>query len=230
MRCCNRLISALLLILSLSFQTKAQGAADQQFDLMVHEIMMDFLQRDAWQKPDTLLNIMAIEPVESIAEIGAGRGYFTLKLAKQVGPDGKILALDGNSVNLNKLKLLKRYDKIEQMEVGALNLDNLKLEAASFDKIVMLGTYHGIAGYEDLLKQCREALKPGGKIIIIDRCPAKMDNDKADRKKLFKKKGIRLDMVSSDLTAAGFSLEASREKYTVEDKKINWFVVVGAKN
>lgn len=198
--------------------------------MMVNEMMISFLQRDAWQKPDTLIKIMAIEPVETVAEIGADRGYFTLKLAEQVGPDGKVLALESDKVNLNKLKLLKRYDKIEQIEIVKLTPNKLDLEAASCDKIVMLGSYHGFVNYEGLLKQCREALKPGGKIYIIDRCPAKMDNDKAVRKKLFKKQAIRLNMVSEDLTTAGFSIAESREKYTVQDNKINWFVVVGAKN
>ena len=230
MKCCKLFISALLLILSFSFQTKAQGAADQRFDAMVNEIMMGFLNRDSWQKADTLLKVMAIEPMESIAEVGAGEGYLTLKLAREVGPDGKLQALESNSYYINKLKLLKRYDNLEQIEVIKIQPNVLKLEAQSLDKVVLMNNYHGFTDYEGLLKQCREALKPGGKIYIIDSCVAKMDNDKAVRKKLVKKQSIRAAIVNADLEANGFSLEQTLDKFTVQDGKINWFMVVGKKN
>ena len=230
MKCCRLFISTLLLILSFSYQTKAQGAAEQRFDAMVNEIMMGFLNRDAWQNTDTLLKVMAIEPMERIAEVGAGEGYLTLKLAREVGPDGKLQALESNSFYINKLKLLKRYDNLEQIEVIKIQPNALKLEAQSLDKVVLMDNYHGFTDYEDLLKQCREALKPGGKIFIIDSCVAKMDNDKAVRKKLFKKQSIRAAMVGADLEANGFSLEQTLDKFTVQEGKINWFMVVGKKN
>ena len=103
------------------------------------------------------------------------------------------------------------------------------LEAASLDKVVMVNTYHEIVEYESILKQCLEALKPGGSIWIVDSCDDKLDNDKAARKKLFKKHSIRMSMVSEDLNNAGFKVNLELEKYTQQNRKINWFAVAASK-
>ncbi len=226
---CSRLYIALLFLVSLLFSFASQ-AQDSLFDAMVNEKMTEFTLRDFWQKPDSLLKVMQIQPAEHIAEIGAGEGYFSVRLAKEVGPDGKLLAIDESERKLNVMKLLKRYSQLDQLEIRKSSISQLKLDPGSLDKIVMLGVYHQLSDYEMLLKRCMAALKPGGTIYIIDRCEAKQDNDKAVRKKLFKKQSIRLSMVEADLKTAGFQTSVTLDKYTQQNGKINWFMIGATKN
>lgn len=228
MRCSKYFIGLLCGFLVLGLQAFGQNA-DSQLDAFATDQLNGFLLRDIWQKPDTLLQIMQIKPAEAIAEIGAGEGYFTLKLAHQVGPDGKVLALDIDQTRLNKLKLVKRYSQQYQIEIIQNQPDKLGLKDNSLDKIVMVNTYHELADYEAILKQCRAALKPKGQLFIIDSCNARLDNEKTSRKKLFNKHSIRLAMVEEDLKTAGFNINLMVDKYTKQPENINWFIITANK-
>lgn len=215
---------------------KAQNssAPNTRFDALVSEQMNEFMVRDYWQQSGILLELMDIQPMETVADIGCGVGYFALKLAERVGPDGKVIALDIDIAKLNQLRLLKRYGKLEQMEILKNETDDLKLKASSIDKIVILNTYHELSDIETILAQCKIALKPNGKIFIIDKVSDKMDNDKASRKKLVKNHFIRRNMVEAELSSAGFKVNKGIDKYVKNDKvestkKTNWFVVVASK-
>lgn len=231
MKCFKRVIPAFAFLLLVLNQS---SSAQTSFDKMVNELMTGFMSRDYWQKPDTLLAIMDIQPAEKVADLGCGYGYFSLKLAERVGPDGKVFALDVDVEKVNKLRLLKRYGTLEQLEVIHNAPDNLKLAEQSLDKIFVLNTYHELSDLENILSQCKDALKPGGSIYIIDKVSDKLDNDKASRKKLVKNHFIRRPMVEQELTDAGFEVTLSIDKYTgekktIETEKLNWFVVVAQK-
>lgn len=236
MKCSKYLILFLTasLLLSSHVCTAQNAAGNTRFDALVSEQMNKFMARDYWQKPEILLELMDIQPAESIADLGCGKGYFSLKLAERVGPDGKVIALDIDATSINQLRLLKRYGQLEQLDIIRNEVDDLKLKTASLDKIVILNTYHELADIETILKQCRAALKPQGKIFIIDKVSDKMDNDKTSRKKLVKNHFIRRNMVEEELKSAGFSLTKGMDKYTENDqaeatRKTNWFVVVATK-
>ncbi|MCE7991953.1 MAG: methyltransferase domain-containing protein [Roseivirga sp.] len=237
MKCSKYLIlflTASLLLNSHVSTAQSSAAGNTRFDALVSEQMNEFMVRDYWQKPEILLKLMDIQPAESIADLGAGRGYFSLKLAERVGPDGKVIALDIDVTRLNQLRLLKRYGQLEQLEIVRNETDDLQLKAASLDKIVILNSYHELSDIETILKQCRVALKPQGKVFIIDKVSDKMDNDKTSRKKLVKNHFIRRNMVEQELQSAGFSLLKGIDKYIEGDKaeatrKTNWFVVVAAR-
>ncbi len=212
----------------------AQNSANTRFDALVSEQMMEFTNRDYWQKPAILLELMDIQPAETVADLGCGTGYFTLKLVEQVGPDGKVIALDNDVAKLNRLRLLKRYGSLEQLEIVQNKPDDLKVKASSLDKIVILNAYHEFSDVETLLAQCKAALKPGGKVYIIDKVSDKMDNDKSSRKKLVKNDFITRNIAEKELKAAGLSIAQSMDKYIENEKveetrKINWFVVIATK-
>lgn len=232
----KRLIGPLLFLLVPLFgQAQGSSAGSTRFDAMVNEQMSEFMVRDYWQKPALLLELMDIQPAETVADLGCGTGYFSLKLAEQVGPDGKVIALDIDAAKLNKLKLIKRYADVGQLEIVQNAPDDLKVAESSLDKIIVLNAYHEIKEIETVLAQCMKALKAGGKIFVIDKVSDKMDSDKVSRKKLVKNEFIRRSFVEDELTSAGFRITEAKDKYIENEKaeatrKTNWFVVVAAKN
>ncbi|GAB5528115.1 MAG: hypothetical protein Roseis2KO_59870 [Roseivirga sp.] len=235
MKCYKSLIWLCVLVVLLAARPGlAQNAAHTRFDALVNEQMTEFMGRDYWQKPAILLELMDIQPAETVADLGCGTGYFSLKLIKQVGPDGKVIALDNDATKLNRLRLLKRYGSLEELEIVQNQPDDLKVAASSLDKIIIFNAYHEFSDVETLLAQCRAALKPGGKVYIIDKVSDKMDNDKSSRKKLVKNHFITRKLVEEELKAASFGITQSMDKYTENEKaeetrKTNWFVVVATK-
>lgn len=231
----KRFIWSLLFVLTpFLVQAQSSSTGNTQFDAMVNEQMSEFMVRDYWQKPALLLELMDIQPAETVADLGCGTGYFSLKLAEQVGPDGKVIALDIDMAKLNKLKLIKRYAGVGQLEIIQNNPGDLKVADSSLDKIVVLNAYHEIKEIETVLAQCLKALKPGGKVFVIDKVSDKMDNDKVSRKKLVKNEFIRRSFVEEELTSAGFNVTEVKDKYIENEKaeatrKTNWFVVIAAK-
>lgn len=237
MKCSKLLFRLCVIVLLLSpalSRAQSSQAANTRFDALVNEQMSEFMGRDYWQKPALLLELMDIQPAETVADLGCGTGYFSLKLAEEVGPDGKVIALDIDVAKLNRLRLLKRYGDLKQLEIVQNKPNDLKVADSSLDKIVILNAYHEFTDIETILAQCKAALKPEGKIFIIDKVSDKMDNDKASRKKLVKNSFIRRNIVEQELSSAGFSLSSGIDKYIENDKaeetrKTNWFVIVATK-
>jgi len=124
--------------------------------------------RDAWQKPDALVKALGLAPGQTACDIGAGPGYFALRLARAVGPTGHVWAVDVEPVILSALR-----DRVEK--AGITNLTPLLalardplLPASSCDVALIVNTYHHFYDGPDYLQRLARALKPGGRIVNID--------------------------------------------------------------
>ncbi len=114
--------------------------------------------RDAWQKPHEVMEALQLKPAEVIADIGAGSGYFTRRFARHAA---KVFAVDIDAALLEKTK----GEKI--VPVLATH-DDPKLPAASVDTIFICDVLHHIEKREAYYAKLAAALKPGGRIVIVD--------------------------------------------------------------
>ncbi len=124
--------------------------------------------RTEWQQPDKVMKALAIKPGETIADVGSGPGYFTLRFARAVGPAGKVYAVDIAPGMLAYLKKQARTERLTNIETILAKPDNPELPPASVDMIFICDTLHHIsnrAGYYPYLLQ---ALKPGGRLVNVD--------------------------------------------------------------
>jgi len=129
--------------------------------------IFDDPSRDEWQKPLGLLNFLGIEPGETVAEIGAGTGYFTKILSIQVGPQGKVYAVDISQPMLDHL--MGRKDVVAERVVPVLGAaDDPKLPAGAIDAVVVLNTWHHIGKRSKYLSRLAQALSPEGRVAVID--------------------------------------------------------------
>jgi predicted methyltransferase len=124
--------------------------------------------RDAWQKPDEVMAALALGPGQTACDIGAGPGYFTLRLAKAVGPQGRVYAVDVDPAILASLR-----DRLEP--TGLTNVTPVLaavrdpwLPKAACDLILIVDTYHHFYDGPAYLRRLTEALRPGGRIANID--------------------------------------------------------------
>jgi ubiquinone/menaquinone biosynthesis C-methylase UbiE len=125
-------------------------------------------KRDAYQKPHEVLTALKLKPGEVIADIGAGSGYFTFRIAHQVGPKGKVYAVD---VSPDMIRHLNRRIR----ELKAINIvsvladpDDPLLPGQSVNRIFICDVWHHVENPAKYLSTMKKILKPGGEIVMID--------------------------------------------------------------
>ena len=124
--------------------------------------------RDRLNEAGTVMNKANIAKGMTIADIGAGEGYYTIRLASRVGKDGRVLAEDIVPDVRDALAARVARDRLDNVSVRLGEPDNPKLPANSFDRILMVHMYHEIEQPYEFLWRMRPALKPGGEVVVVD--------------------------------------------------------------
>ncbi|MFC4295527.1 class I SAM-dependent methyltransferase [Novosphingobium tardum] len=124
--------------------------------------------RDNRNEANTVMDLARIVPGNTVADIGAGDGYYTVRLAERVGAKGRVLAED---IDRNALKGLGARIEREQLNNVSIRLgqpDDPRLPANSFDRVFMVHMYHEVAEPYAFLWRMYPALKKGGQVIVVD--------------------------------------------------------------
>ena len=124
--------------------------------------------RDAWQKPDLVMDALAIGERSVVADVGAGGGWFTVRLARRVGPNGLVFAQDAQQLMLDSIS--RRIDREGFSNVRYIRGERRdpKLPRGALDAVLMVDTYHEFENPVALLRGVGVALKPGGRVGIVD--------------------------------------------------------------
>jgi SAM-dependent methyltransferase len=124
--------------------------------------------RDAWQKPDLVVAAMQIAPGMTVADIGAGTGYFESYLSRAVGPSGRVFALDIEPDMVRYLKDRASRERLGNVEARRVAPDDPGLPAASVDRVLVVDTWHHISNRAAYAAHLLAALKPGGQVFVVD--------------------------------------------------------------
>ena len=122
------------------------------------------LFRSREEAPDAALDALEIQVGMTVADVGAGTGYYTARLAKRVGPNGKVYATD---IQPEMLGLLKKK-KLANVETVLGAADDPKLPALAMDLILLVDVYHEFSQPQKMLQKMREALKPEGRLVLLE--------------------------------------------------------------
>jgi len=104
----------------------------------------------------------------NLADIGAGSGYITVRLADRVGPTGRVFANDVQPQMLNILARRLDRSKITNVTLIEGTLDDPRLPLASVDLVLMVDVYHELSQPQSILRHLRESLKPGGRLVLLE--------------------------------------------------------------
>ena len=126
------------------------------------------LSRDEWQQPERVIQSLQIRPGESIADLGAGSGYFTFLLAQTVGPAGKVYAVDIDKDMTHLVAKKSKEHGAKNVEVILAKPDDPLLPEGSVDLVFTSNTYHHIEHRVAYFAGARRALRPGGRLAIIE--------------------------------------------------------------
>jgi len=124
--------------------------------------------RDNANEANEVMDRAGVEPGMTVADIGAGEGYYTIRLAQRIGPKGRVLAQDIVPAVRDKLADRVTRERLDTVSVKLGTPDNPGLPEASFDRIFLVHMYHEIASPYAFLWHLRPAVKAGGRVIVVD--------------------------------------------------------------
>jgi ubiquinone/menaquinone biosynthesis C-methylase UbiE len=127
-------------------------------------------EREQWQQPDRVMADLHVRPGMRIADVGCGSGYFTFRLARAVGPKGKVFALDVSSDVLKPLRERVERERLGSVEVLQSEPAKTGLRPVSLDAALVCLVLHEASPGDrsPLIRDVAQALKPGGFLFIID--------------------------------------------------------------
>ena len=129
---------------------------------------LDRAERDNEEDPDHAIDVLKITKGSTDADIGAGSGYMTVKLAKKVGPDGKVFA---NDIQPGMLELLTRRlqkSKITNVSTVLGTQDDPRLPLDAIDLVLMVDVYHELSQPQLMLRHIKASLKPTGRLVLLE--------------------------------------------------------------
>jgi len=125
-------------------------------------------EREDEEAPDVALSVLKIAKGSAVADIGAGSGYITEKLAARVGPSGRVFANDVQPQMLDLLARRLARRKITNVTLVQGDIDDPRLADASVDLEIMVDVYHEFSRPQAMLRHLRDALKPGGRLVLLE--------------------------------------------------------------
>jgi ubiquinone/menaquinone biosynthesis C-methylase UbiE len=160
--------------------------------------------RDEAGEAQKLMDWAQIEPGTTVADIGAGEGYYTVRLSQRVGAKGRVLAQDINRGALDRLaERVARERLLDNVAIQEGGIDDPRLPSGSFDRIFMVHMYHEITEPYAFLWRMRPALAQGGQVIVVDR----------DRP--IREHGIQPKLLFCEFAAVGYRLTEFEERREV---------------
>ena len=157
--------------------------------------------RHEWQRPGEVMRLLAIEHGDVVADLGAGTGYFTHPLSWSVGNTGKVFAVDVEQAMLDHIK--SREDIVQDVVQTILATpDDPKLAPNLMDAILVVDTWHHLDRRKAYLDKLRAALRPSGRLVIIDYIEGELPVGPPPDHKLSR------DEVVREIESAGWTLAA----------------------
>jgi len=148
----------------------AAAAAAQQARLFPPKDLglLEGPDRDAWQRPDQIMDALQIGEGSVVADLGAAGGWFTVRLARRVGPNGRVYAEDIQTQMIDAIKRRVERERLRNVSTVLGTPTNPSLPEASVDAVLIVDTYQEIEQPATLMKNVAKALKPAGVIGIVN--------------------------------------------------------------
>ncbi len=162
---------------------------------------------------DRVMTLLGVTQGKSVADIGAGSGWFTVRAARRVGSEGIVYAEDINPEAVRSIEARAKKEQLTNVRTVLGTPDNLKLAAGSVDAALLLKVYHEIAHPVPVMRELRATLKPGGRVGIIDRNGNGTDH------------GLDRAVVEREMREAGFKVK-ERYDFTKADGQDYFLIFV----
>lgn len=123
--------------------------------------------REAEEQPQKVIQALDLQPTDVVADIGAGTGYFSFRMAQKLA-DGKVLAVDIQPEMLDIIEFFKKETGIINVEAIAASIDHPNLPANSINLALMVDAYHEFSYPYEVMQGIKKALKPDGRVVLVE--------------------------------------------------------------
>ena len=178
--------------------------------------------RDNWQRVDDVIVALDIDEGETIADVGAGSGFFTFRLSPMVGLQGRVLAVDIDAGVLRGLREEAQREGLGNIETIVSEPNDPMLPDQSVDGILVVNAYHEMHEYETMLAGFRRALRLGGRLVILDMPPR---DSTLSREQQVSGHDIAMGIVAQELAAAGFDVIEEYRDFVTGRRRAQWMLV-----
>ncbi len=162
--------------------------------------MLENPQRDAEQKPDEVIAALNLKEGETLADIGAGSGYFAFRFARKVGNSGRVYAVDIGSDMILHMNRRIRDLKLNNVVTILSDPNDPLLPDASINRFFICNTWHHVENRPQYIALMKRILKPGGQIVVLDYKKEKLPVGPPPEMKLAREEAIR------EMDSGGFKL------------------------
>ena len=162
---------------------------------------LDRPEREAEEAPSKAITALGIAPGSVVADVGAGSGYYTVRLSQVVGPRGRVVATDLQPGMLDLIRAKVERQGLTNVSLVQGRPDDPALPAATFDLIVMVDVYHELAAPQIFVRKLREALKPDGRLVLIE---FRLEDPRVPIREVHK---MSVSQVREELGADGFQID-----------------------
>lgn len=186
----------------------------------------DWTYRDEWMDVERIFKLAGVTPGDTVADLGCHEGYLSIRLARAVGKSGKVYAVDVREDRLETLENNARDRDLSNIQTILGDYDDPKLPEGKLDVVIVMDTYHEIKSYMTVLEHLRNALKPGGRILILEKLKDHARNKSREEQVI--SHTLSSKYVKQELKKSGFNIvtEVRDMGYweEEEDKKI-WLLL-----
>jgi predicted methyltransferase len=178
--------------------------------------IFDYPDRDQKLHIGEVMDLLGITSGKTVADVGAGSGWFTVRAAKRVTSSGRVFAVDINPAAVSYIQERAKKDGLANVTTLLGEADNPRLPPASVDAVLLLKTYHEVAKPIGLMRNLAAALCPGARVGVIDR-----NGDGENH-------GVSKKVVISEMESAGYRLLSEHDDL-VKGDKMDYFLIFTAK-
>lgn len=152
-----------------SHQPPTGAAHDHRFNDIDQAVkMFEGAERDTWQKPDEVMTHLQLRTGDVVVDIGAGTGYFTRRFAAAVGPQGKAIGLDIEPTMVTHMNTEAQKHAVANLTARQVPPNDPQLAPQSIDVVFICDTYHHMQDRVAYARLLATALKPSGRVVIVD--------------------------------------------------------------
>ena len=162
---------------------------------------LDRDEREAEEAPSKAIAALGIRQGAVVADVGAGSGYYTVRLARAVGGTGRVVATDLQPGMLALIRQKVESERLSNVTLVQGRSDDPNLPAATFDLILMVDVYHELAAPQVFVRRLKEALKPDGRLVLLE---YRLEDPRVPIREVHK---MSVEQVRQELGADGFRIE-----------------------
>jgi predicted methyltransferase len=181
-------------------------------------------EREQWQRVNDNFRAMGIAPGAVVADIGAGGGFFTTRLAAVVGSSGRVYAVDVDDTALDRLRRRLADEPHPNVTVIKGTPTDPRLPAGALDAALIVNAYHEMPEHQDVLTAIRAALKSTGRLVIVE--PISESRRTALRADQTKHHEIAPEFVMQDARTAGLRIIGLEDPFTIRGEIAEWMMTV----